>query len=150
MSHHKLNFEELFSGFWTFTRQVSHFDVLITGKAFFTKTEDSILYTEDGTYQLHGECQTCFQKHIYKVTAHTFKIFKNDGVLLHEGKIEKSTALPTTLQHQHYCKDDTYNCLWMFHTRNQFETLYTVTGPKKNYQISTLFIRMDNDAPLSK
>ncbi len=141
MNPRKINFKHLFAGTWTFTRHVSTPDIVMTGTARFEEAGDDVWYTEDGSYLLHNECQTCFQTYIYKVTAHTVTIFKNDGVLLHAIKMEEGATFPVTLHHQHMCKDDAYACQWVFHDNDAFDVTYVVKGPKKDYQIFTMFLR---------
>lgn len=136
-----VNFKQLFTGAWTFTRHVSTPAVVITGIARFEETVSGVLYTEDGAYRLHNECQTCFQTYVYHTTPNTFAIVKNDGVLLHEGRVEEGATFPAALHHQHICKNDVYACQWVFHDNDAFDVSYTIKGPKKDYHIFTTFIR---------
>ncbi len=141
MIHKKLNFYHIFKGHWIFTRHVSEPNVIITGTAHFAiKDDERILYTEEGTYHLHNDCQTCFQTHVYAITPNTFTIFKSNGVLLHDVSVE-DTLFPVTAQHDHLCNQDLYHCQWLFHNNNHFDILYTVKGSKKDYQIKTAFRR---------
>ncbi len=142
MTFKKLNFHHIFTRDWAFIRCVSEPNITITGMAHFEASDNNrVLYTEKGLYQLHNDCQTCFQSHTYHVTPTTFTLLKSDGVLLHQVNVT-DTMFPVRAQHDHLCNQDVYHCKWVFHDHDHFDMLYTVKGPKKDYQIKTVFSRI--------
>ena len=131
-----------FCGIYNFNRVVQNENIVMTGTVTFNRLYDGKYhYHEIGNYVLHKTPQNCFQTRIFIIKNTSFFIQKKDGSMLHEFQISQDSSLPLTLHHVHQCKNDIYELLLTFLSKNQFKTTYKIIGPYKNEQIHTIYTR---------
>lgn len=131
-----------FRGTYNFKRIVQNEDILMTGAATFDFLEEGkYQYNEVGTYMLHETTQNCFQTRFFIIEDTSFFIQKIDKSVLHEFQIPRDFRLPLTLRHVHHCKNDKYALSITLLSKNKFITVYKISGPKKNQEISTTYSR---------
>jgi hypothetical protein len=132
----------VFQGGYIFKRVVAPTDTIITGKALFKPiSESKSEYIESGSYILNKAVQDCFQKQYYLWKNSQLRIEKRDGILLHQFHIPLVNNFPIVLEHRHVCKMDNYNITIKLFSLDFFQTIYEITGPKKNSIIKTDFVR---------
>lgn len=132
----------VFLGRFSFERYISSPHINFTGTATFEKkTDNPIIYTEQGQYQLQEIEQSCYQKRIFIIEESALSIYKSDLSPLHEFALDKMPVLPFRLTHTHLCLNDQYSLEMVIDSLNRFSTSYKVRGPSKNYEIHTTFTR---------
>jgi len=138
--------EHVFLGQYSYKRSISSPRMSLDGTACFEQNQaNQILYREQGSYTLGEIEQTCYQKQTFIVTKSNLYIYKNALQLLHEFTLGTMPGFPVKLTHTHLCKNDRYALEMVIHSFNNFSTSYRVQGPSKNYNIHTIFRRIQKD-----
>ncbi|KAK5579355.1 hypothetical protein RB653_009037 [Dictyostelium firmibasis] len=159
-----------FAGKWSFNRNIVHKSIvdtsqqftfssfdrnnnnnnnnnntsIVTGTASFNQLEDefSYQYQEEGILKQPDNTEfNVSQRYIYR--------FKDDIITVYFD--EKPERLFHTLNFDnsslakghHLCGKDTYDSIYQFVSPKEFKLIYSVLGPKKNYKITTTFIKKD-------
>lgn len=138
-------FNTLFSGCYTYQRQVSSPDLLIEGVAKFKKIRASeSAYHEKSVYCLDNQQQISVQQRFFLWDDAYLTIQKNDHSVLHQLAIPailSFSALPVSLYHTHVCQKDCYALTLRIESLAVFSTHYVIQGPAKDYSIDTVFRR---------
>ncbi len=133
-------FEQL-PGSWTQTRNIVP-GGRYEGTAIFTRTDqDTLYYTECGIVTLDtGHIIDKAQRsYIFKCVGDQISVLFDEKTprLFHELTLDdagKATAI-------HECSDDIYNSSYHFIEPGRFTITHTVTGPRKNYVMTTQYSR---------
>jgi len=139
-----------FEGDWSFTREIKtdgdKLFGLAKGKASFTKdTNESLYYSEDGELDLQ---QSKTKNDFYKSYFFSFykdhiKVYFSGGAnseqLYQEYTYADKQILPIA---GHACNRDFYNSEYHITDENQLRQVTTITGPKKDFLITTIFNRI--------
>jgi hypothetical protein len=135
MSQKSILHQEWVSGGYIFERSVSHPLLIGKGRAYFT-------YQGPGRY--HYREQGCFgdqefyQTRIFHLKEDVLQIYKQDNSLLHQFDLKGEGPFI----HRHQCGQDLYTLTLFVPDSAHFTTYYNVLGPKKNYQIHTVYNRI--------
>ena len=135
--------KQAFRGVFRFTRFVSNPKTIVTGLSVFSaRTNRAVLYKEDGIYTLNGKKHTCYQQQTFLFTESNLIIKNSVGKTLHIFNLKGDNA---PLQDTHICKHDRYEVDIDIQSDDKFTISYCVQGPKKNYNMKTLYTRQKND-----
>ena len=133
-----MNFKNFFQGKFSFERVIPEQNLLLKGSATFKKIESDVFkYNEQGFYQNTSEYNEFYQKHIYQWNRETLNIYKH-GNLLHFLKFTGKTY-PFKAIHCHRCIQDIYHLELSILNNNEYQSLYIIKGPKKDFTIKTIF-----------
>ncbi|EGG14666.1 hypothetical protein DFA_10924 [Cavenderia fasciculata] len=125
----------------------------VTGSATFVPLDNdsnTLRYTEEGVLEQEdtGARYPVNQKYIYRYDEQADRISvyfdETPERLLHTLIIDQPQPQPNTLfaTGHHPCGDDTYNATYQFEMpQHRFTLTYNVSGPNKNYQMSTIFTK---------
>ena len=134
--------ESIFRGTFRYTRVVSVPETTQHGVAVFTpRSPGCIDYNEQGFYDLNGQTFTYYQHQCFKIEEKTLSIMRYNGSLLHVFECPLVLKLPHIFHHIHPCPKDQYALKLTIQSTDAFETLYTISGPTKNYTMHTVFVR---------
>ncbi|KYR01254.1 hypothetical protein DLAC_02374 [Tieghemostelium lacteum] len=149
-----------FSGRWNFTREILHKNnnerFSVNGIAKFQQLnvgdENTLQYQEEGVMKQLSNSQTfnITQRYIYQYDEPKDQITvyfdENPKRLFHHlttttsvGEISNCQAV----RGYHLCELDHYNATYQFLSDREFQIIYSVQGPKKDYEIKTLFTKLD-------
>jgi hypothetical protein len=142
-------FDILFTGSYTYKRQISSPALRIEGLAHFKKTQDSeCLYHEKGKYCLEqGKTLNSNQQRFFIWNEVSLIIQKKDRSILHQLIISDNAHIvdeifPLSLHNTHLCKKDHYKLHLCISSPRDFSTHYIVQGPSKNYTIDTVYTKI--------
>jgi|SRR5579871_1205585 len=127
-------------GHWKFSRHITD-QGTVEGIACFRKKANHphvLLYREEGVFtSLKGQQHRISQEYEYRYSEEKIDVFfaRERNQLLHSLEFTG----PHQASGQHLCGKDTYFAAYQFHFPGSFELQYVVKGPKKDYQIQTLF-----------
>lgn len=130
-------------GSWNFSRIISQQGAVVQGIARFTRQEqNTLLYREEGQLTMSdGTVFPISQEYLYRHAKDQISVFfaKASTELLHTLNFERSY----TASGMHQCAKDAYHARYNFSQleQNRFHLVYEVKGPKKNFQIETIFER---------
>ena len=134
--------KQAFQGVFRFTRFVSNPKTIVTGLSVFsTQSGHKVSYKEDGIYTLNGKKHTCYQQQTFLFTESNLIIKNSIGKTLHIFNLKDDNA---PLQDTHICKHDRYVIDIDIQPDDKFTISYCVQGPKKNYNMKTLYTRQKN------
>ena len=135
--------KQAFQGVFRFTRFVSNPKTIVTGLSVFsTQSSSKVSYKENGIYTLNSEEHTCYQQQTFLFTEDSLIIKNSIGKTLHIFNLKNDNA---PLQDTHICKHDRYEIDIDIQSDDRFTISYCVQGPKKNYNMKTLYTRQKND-----
>ena len=124
-----------FEGDWTVDRLVVHGDGLrarFTGNARWAPVQDGMQFSESGRLKIPGQApMEASQSYFWD---HDLNIWFSDGRFFHTVPAKGGVA-------RHWCDPDQYTVRYRFGHRPRFETLWRVSGPRKNYAMLTRFER---------
>lgn len=165
----RLNFQDVFNNFqghWAFDRVVlnthENTEEKASGEAVFTAAgipdQDRLKYIENGFLQLssHQKKIKFSRRYLYQRIENAIEVYFDDGIdkglLFQKLTLDSNSAL--FKGSEHLCRLDKYNSTYLFLSENEFQTTYTVVGPKKNYTIVTDYRRAKGfggrEGPLSE
>jgi len=139
-------------GNWSFTREIKiEGDKLFArakGNASFTKhlNMDSLFYSEDGELDLQqGKKKNDFYKnYLFSFFDDYIKVYFSGGAnseqLYQEYKYTDNKITPIA---EHACNRDFYNSEYLITDQNQFKQITKISGPQKNFLITTIFSRIE-------
>jgi hypothetical protein len=140
-----------FKGGWTFAREIKTDNVklfaLAKGNASFTKDSNvhSLFYTEDGELDLTlSKTKNVFYKnYLFSFFEDHIKVFFSGGTnseqLYQEYKYTDNQIMPIA---EHACNRDFYNSEYVIIDHNQFKQVTKISGPQKDFLITTVFSRI--------
>jgi hypothetical protein len=134
-------------GSWLFERSITGFPAM-TGQATFVHLEfdpGALSYREELKFPApSGEMLSGFREYIYRLIDGQLTLYFSDagkqgGLFM---KLDSSGPREGELSGSHLCKADLYKGELSVIDQNQFRIRYTVTGPKKNHVLDTLYSRV--------
>lgn len=116
-----------------------------SGKASFAPKADSVSsyqYTEQGELtDSEGKTFDAKQSYRYRLEDRTLQVLKreaSDWIVMHELEFDLKDGIATA-QHVHLCGEDHYATVYRVDFSGTFEITYSVSGPKKDYRIRSVF-----------
>lgn len=138
-------------GQWKFERRIpGHGQVF--GQAQFNRLgANELHYQEQGVFT-HAATQQCYQTtrdYYYCYCERTGAIYiylrPEQTQLLHTLQFKQTAEALATACGTHQCGSDFYRADYKFLTLTNFEIVYQVCGPRKNYAMSTQFFKQEID-----
>lgn len=132
------------TGRYAFKQITRNENLSFTGTSVFEPISDEkTRHTKIGRYMLNGQEQEFFQVRYFIFLPGRMIMEKYEESLLHEFIIPHSHPnLPLTLHHTHYCNDDIYSIVLKILSLDEFQTEYTIKGPRKNEIIQSFYNRI--------
>lgn len=139
-----------FDGDWSFTREIKtakdKLFAMAKGNATFTKDPnvDSLFYSEDGELDLKQSKKKndFYKSYLFSFFEDHIKVFFSGGAnseqLYQEYKYKANRITPIS---GHACNRDFYNTEYLIIDHNQFKQVTKISGPQKDFLITTVFIR---------
>ena len=106
------------------------------GVASFCGQAGTLLYTEEGELDLGGAKMRASRRYQWSFQGLTVSVAYADGQPFHEFDLSGNTATAS-----HLCGDDTYYGEYAFYLPDQWQVIWTVSGPRKDYTSKTLYGR---------
>ena len=140
-----------FKGDWSFSREIiTGGDKLFAkanGNASFTSDSnpDSLFYTEDGELDLQqSKTKNDFYKnYLFSFFEDHIRVYLSGGAnseqLYQEYKYTDKNITPIA---EHACNRDFYNSEYLITDQNQFRQVTKISGPQKDFLITTIFKRV--------
>ena len=131
-----------FVGLWTMTRQIEDRRAgrqgTLSGQARFTPDKGGLLYSETGTLRFPGQPDlSARQSYLWQADGDAINVLFHDGRPFHRF-VPKDVQCAAT----HDCPPDTYNVRYYFAQRPGWSVTWFVTGPRKNYEMHTGYVRI--------
>ncbi len=142
-----LIFQSLIGG-WSIQRTIRSSEGTLlgtfTGKALYKEISPHLLhYREEGL--LHSEqCKSCAFREYYFLYDEDIKIYFDLKLtrLFHKMECEISDTYPFYASGVHHCGEDVYNMSYVFISQKEYTTTVSVKGPRKNYLITSVFLKL--------
>ena len=132
-------------GNWRVKRQIedrlAKQDNWFSGEAQFVGTEAALNYKEVGELtvgETRLEAAQSYKWHCIQKDAAT--IYYSDGREFHQIKVEGQTA-----NAEHLCSEDIYRAAYTFHSNDNWQVTWQVSGPRKDYTSVTTYRRGGGD-----
>jgi hypothetical protein len=118
-----------FKGRWRLQREIVHADApdaRFEGEAVWSEAGDSLAYRETGrlTVTGHPPMET-ERRYLWRAG---LRVYFDDGRFFHQVPPEGGEA-------RHWCDPDDYHVVYRFEDWPEFETVWTVKGPRKEYRM---------------
>ncbi|SFS07610.1 DUF6314 family protein [Yoonia litorea] len=132
---------EDFLGDWQISREISDFRLKQTGtlegRARFVQENGCVHYAEAGTLRFAGGAPlTAERRYLWTFTDGEVLVAYDDGAPFH------SFAIAETVQATpHLCGEDMYHGTYLFGSFPDWEVLWSVKGPRKDYRSVTRYRR---------
>ncbi|MEM8655857.1 MAG: DUF6314 family protein [Pseudomonadota bacterium] len=126
-----------FIGQWAIARTIlpkSGAAARFDGRARWTATASGADYAETGTLRMDGTAPMQAER-AYRWTTN-LSVFFDDGRFFHEVPAAGGRT-------QHFCDPDTYTGTYDFAAWPAFSVMWQVRGPRKDYEMSSLFTRLE-------
>ena len=107
-----------------------------TGIATFSGSGSTLLYAEDGTLSLADNEMRATRRYKWMIEGDAVTVTYTDDSPFHAFRINGPTA---TADHQ--CGDDFYYAKYSFYFPQEWQVVWTVSGPRKDYTSTTLYSR---------
>lgn len=124
-----------FDGRWRFERHIRHSDApeaTARGTAVWDPCEAGLRYVEQGELFIPGHtAMTTERRYIWRAP---LDVYFEDGRFFH-------TVPAAGGETEHDCPPDTYRVVYRFAAWPAFETVWRVTGPRKDYTMVTRYQR---------
>lgn len=128
-----------FLGVWRITRQIANAvgpDARFVGEARFDPGEGGMILTEQGEMRIGGEVpMQATRRYIWREGPGGLDVYFDDGRFFHH---IGPGAAP---QDRHDCAPDIYDVTYDFRDWPRWSSVWTVTGPRKNYAMQTAYER---------
>jgi len=142
----------LMRGNWNLYRTITSpkfHPMTAAGKSIFQKYSDqnSLLYKEELVLNLPSESIHASKEYIFRLIDNDVSVFFNETperffyTLKFASKI-KSDQVFDQAGGEHLCGNDNYSASYNFFDNDNFELIYKVVGPKKDYTMTTKYKRM--------
>jgi len=120
------------------------------GKAIFDKYKDpnSLLYKEELILNLPSESINASKEYIFRLIDNDVSVFFHETperffyTLKFAPKIPSSDKVFDQAGGEHLCGNDNYTASYNFFDNDNFELIYKVVGPKKDYIMTTKYKRI--------
>lgn len=135
---------EDFRGRWRIDRVITdqkaqttaHFE----GVATFTADDDGLAYVETGQLRLAGQPPLhAERRYLWRQDQSRLHVHFDDGRFFHS--IDPATSVAT-----HWCDPDTYDVRYSFAAWPHWTSVWTVSGPRKAYEMVTHYCRADQNS----
>jgi len=128
-----------FAGCWRIARQIEDRRAArsgtLQGSATFQPDAQGLIYAEQGTLHFPGQpALSARQSYLWRATGAGIAVFFADGRRFHD--ISLTGATHST---RHLCPPDTYDVTYDFSGWPDWSSVWTVTGPRKDYRMQTQF-----------
>ena len=124
-----------FEGDWNIARRMVHADGMrarFSGAGRWQPADGGVQYAETGQLEIAGQAPLeASQRYFWD---HDLNVWFADGRFFH--KVPGSGGVA-----RHWCDPDQYVVRYRFGRRPRFETLWRVTGPRKDYVMLTCYQR---------
>lgn len=138
----------LLEGLWRLHRIIPEHGSLLGTAVFKTEglDKDSLHYREEGTFtSKEGESSHSYREYLYRYSDNKISVFfdREGSRLLHTLEFSGPEPFPRPVfaTSTHLCICDTYKATYTFLHPDEFHLDYIVKGPKKDYQMHTIFQR---------
>lgn len=137
---HRVTLQD-FTGRWQVAREITdhrsgapaHF----SGIAAFTPDDAGLAYLETGQLRLPGQPPFhAERRYHWRASPDGFDIYFDDGRFFH-------SVAPDSPEAQHWCDPDTYAVTYDFDAWPIWTSRWTVSGPRKAYDMVTTYTRLD-------
>ncbi|MCA6123545.1 hypothetical protein J6500_16820 [Bradyrhizobium sp. WSM 1704] len=130
------------AGSWSFDRVIEG-QATMQGRATFTPLDDaSLAYCEQGTLRLPNGTELQAQReYIFRTCAGGFDVFFKEAPPRLFHRIALHGAVELTGDASHLCNLDTYRSTYSFRPDGQFTIRHVVSGPRKDYTMTTVYSR---------
>jgi hypothetical protein len=126
---------EDFEGVWSLARWITHGDgtqARVEGQARWVRRAEGADYVETGTLSMPGQPPLMTERRYLWDAG--LSVFFEDGRLFHR-------VPPAGGRVSHWCDPDRYEGLYDFSAWPVFEVSWTVSGPRKEYHMHTIYRR---------
>lgn len=140
---------ESLEGPWCLSRRIEPDGATMRGTAQFTRVSPDVLsYEETGWLTLgNGNVLQSTRRYRFRAQQDGMVIDFDDGP--DAGKIFVTLTFATTATtdmvaaDRHHCGDDVYAVQYKLRLPHAYDTVVSVTGPKKDYRITTQYVKAD-------
>lgn len=133
------------SGAWSVDRSVDPAGSFAGVATFLPRPDGALDYEERGEMRVGTGSFRAGRRYVFAPREHGFAVYF-DGVprrLFHEVDLHRDAAGALTGSATHLCGADTYCSTYWFET-DRLEIEHRVSGPRKNYVMTTLYTRADD------
>ena len=134
MNHSDIN------GEWIIRRNIddklNKRNFVLRGKAIFTTEENIFYYKETGVIKSDNFESKAHQDYTWIIKPNGWKINFSDGSHFHDLELEN-----TKQEVYHYCGNDIYKGKFALNLPKEYEVIWKVSGPQKNYTSHTSYNR---------
>ncbi len=128
-----------FEGCWQLERSISDnmskTSTQFIGRAELTRDALGLSYAEKGILTVGDITIPAERKYLWRRTTGAIEVFFDDGRPFHSFEPKVSCVA------EHWCDPDHYKVVYDFHKWPVWQTVWTVIGPRKNYVMSSYYIR---------
>jgi len=133
--------KKLLNGSYALTRVVDHPLIETMGVAEFSEESPNLIsYVENGHYYINSVKQNFVSKRYFAFDSKKLLMLNEKKAMLHEFRLPELIQSSYKFRHHHKCKNDSY-IITVSIGNGVIKTHYEITGPSKNYNIETTFIR---------
>lgn len=128
------------AGRWSLTRTIEHAGGgtdRFQGFANFTWSGAQLVQTETGTLTVGGQNLEAKQTYIWEGDRTAIAVYFADHRPFHTVLLK--TERPTSV---HLCDPDRYTVTYNFSDWPQWQSVWSVTGPRKDYEMTSLYHRL--------
>jgi hypothetical protein len=136
------------NGSWRIRRTIDPEGVL-NGTARFSALDGGwLLYAEEGELAIHGGQFTAKRSYLFEPKPDGFAVWfdAEPRRLFHEIVLDGSEGGHRTGSAEHLCRADLYRSLYSFEADGRFTIRHRVTGPNKDYTVTTTYTRLPEAA----
>ena len=135
---------ERLAGSWSFDRVIEG-QATMQGRATFTPLgEGSLAYREQGTLRLpNGTELQAEREYIFRTCESGFDVFFKEEPPRLFHRISLHGAAELAGDASHLCNLDTYRSSYSFRPDGQFTIRHVVSGPRKDYTMTTVYTRIE-------
>jgi hypothetical protein len=127
-----------FEGEWRITRVITDRaggpEGRFAGMARFTRAPFGLLYVEEGELRLGETAFRATREYRWVFGEGAVEVFFADGRFFHAFGLDATEA-------EHLCGEDMYRVTYDFWRWPEWEAVWDVTGPRKDYAMRSLYVR---------
>ena len=109
---------------------------IFRGTAVFSGDRSPLLYAEDGELALGAAKMRATRRYRWAFQDSHVIVTYEDGQPFHDFKVENAAATA-----EHLCGEDIYYAQYAFYLPDRWQTVWTVSGPRKDYTSTSLYSR---------
>ena len=128
-----------FEGRWSVARQIVHDEgpeAGFSGVAQWARAKGGMSYVEEGKLQVGTLTPMHAQRSYFWDEA--LNVWFDDGRFFHAVPVRGGET-------KHWCDPDSYHVVYNFENWPRFETVWSVTGPKKAYRMTTVYTPLEGN-----